>query len=120
MKILIVDDSPIFLEVTQKWLKGEHETDIAHDGFEALSMMQDKKYDCAIIDLFMPEMSGIKLYSYIRKKYDIPILIMSNQIAADDLESLRHIEFRSLKPNTKKEFIDLLNKALHNDTKTRS
>lgn len=112
MNILVVDDNQLFLMVAKKWLDNGNNTDIAMDGFEALSMLQKKKYDCAIIDLFMPEMSGLKLYAYIIRKYKIPVIIMSNQIDDNALQSLKHLDFRALKPTTKKEFLLVLNRAL--------
>jgi CheY-like chemotaxis protein len=113
MKILLVDDDQYFLEIAKSWIGHDHETKVARDGFTALELMQNNKFDLAIIDLYMPEMSGIKLFDYIKKKYNIPIIVMSNQVTDEALQSLRHIEFRSLKPTTKKEFMNIIKKALN-------
>jgi len=70
MKILIVDDEPLFIELINGYLKavGYHDTHNAASGAEALAMIDDSKtpFDCFLLDIRMPGMSGIELCRNIR------------------------------------------------------
>ncbi len=61
-RILIVDDSRTFLEYLQYHLEQDGYEVTAVDGGEAALVCVEKdEFDCLIIDLFMPEMSGTEL-----------------------------------------------------------
>lgn len=62
MSIIVVDDEEIVRESLKEWLLDDgYKVDTAEDGFQALSMMREKSYDVAIIDLKMPKMDGLEL-----------------------------------------------------------
>lgn len=71
MKMLVVDDSTFIRKsicriVSQK--EPEWEIDMAANGKEALSMVEQKHYDVATIDYNMPDMDGGFVISAIKKK----------------------------------------------------
>lgn len=80
IKTLIVDDHPII----RKGLKQivEEEGDIvlgeAGNGGEALKKMQAEKWDVVILDISMPERSGLDLLQTMKRQWpERPILILS-------------------------------------------
>jgi len=49
----------------------------AKDGMEAVEVMAKAPIDLAIIDIMMPGLDGFDLCEYIRKNYDIPIIMLT-------------------------------------------
>jgi len=68
MKILAVDDDPVFLGVLLPMLAalGQNEVSIAHSGAEALAKLATTPFDCLLLDIQMPGMSGIQLCGHVR------------------------------------------------------
>lgn len=77
-KILIVDDEPQITRVLRRSLSAHrYEVRTAADGESALETFRDFAPDLIITDLSMPEMNGIELCREIRKKSEIPIIVLS-------------------------------------------
>lgn len=77
-KILIVDDEPQITRVLRRSLSAHrYEVRTAADGESALDTIRDFAPDLIITDLSMPEMNGIELCREIRKKSEIPIIVLS-------------------------------------------
>jgi putative two-component system response regulator len=67
MRILIVDDDPIALEMLQNVLmRGGHEVVCASDGVEALELLGKGVFALVISDWTMPRMEGVELCRRIR------------------------------------------------------
>jgi len=67
-KILVVDDEPDIVESIKTVLEREgYAVVTAQNGAEALKKLEKHKVDLALIDFFMPEMSGRQLIEEIRK-----------------------------------------------------
>jgi CheY-like chemotaxis protein len=95
MKILAVDDDPIILSLLEAFFGSfkKHDVTMAASGTEALQLITAAGadvFDCFMLDIQMPEMSGIELTSRIRKlpNYsDTPIImltVMSQKKYIDD------------------------------------
>ena len=66
--ILVVDDEPMIRNLLGKYLESERYTvDLAEDGREAWRKMGAMDYDCILLDLKMPGMSGPELYALIQE-----------------------------------------------------
>lgn len=67
-RFIVADDDPTSLYVIQKSVK-KLACDIcaATDGSEALDYLHSKQFDCAILDIQMPQTSGITVMQAIRK-----------------------------------------------------
>src|SRR5260370_39156237 len=71
MRILVVDDEPLARESLARVL-GERsdidEVDVAVDAVEALSRIRDHAYDILLVDIRMPEMSGMQMVDTLRSQ----------------------------------------------------
>ena len=62
-RILLVDDDPLISELVVDMLAMEgYEVDTAPNGLEALSKLQNQRYDLIVTDLHMPKMDGSGFY----------------------------------------------------------
>ncbi|KAG2478478.1 MAG: Response regulator [Nitrosopumilales archaeon] len=60
MKVCIIDDNQSITGMFSKLLKMEgHEVVVANDGRSGLSLLENAKFDATILDISMPEFSGI-------------------------------------------------------------
>jgi len=65
--ILVVDDEPQIRNLLGKYLELERYTvDLADDGHEAWRKLASINYDCILLDLKMPGMSGPELYKLVQ------------------------------------------------------
>ena len=76
--VLIVDDEEDIRELVGIYLKNEgYNICNAVNGKEALQCLSDMQIDIAILDVMMADMDGIALCMEIRKKSNIPIIMLS-------------------------------------------
>jgi len=77
-QILICDDSAAVHESISAYLTAENmEYDSAYDGEEALKKASSGRYDLIILDVMLPKILGTDVCREIRKKSDVPILMLS-------------------------------------------
>jgi DNA-binding LytR/AlgR family response regulator len=79
MRVLIVDDEPLARSALQQVLCGRDDIETlesAKDAVQALDMLQKEKYDVLLLDIRMPELSGIDLANRLNKRNQpIPSII---------------------------------------------
>lgn len=71
-KILVVDDAPFIREIVKQILIGNEKFDFlgeATNGLEAITQAEKLQPDIILMDIVMPEMSGIKATQEILKKH---------------------------------------------------
>jgi two-component system cell cycle response regulator len=69
-KILIIDDDPVYSDMTQQRLERVgHTVQIQVGPFGATAAMSDDKLDLIILDVFMPALSGPDLLDILHKNY---------------------------------------------------
>jgi PAS domain S-box-containing protein len=85
LRILFVEDNPINVLVAKKQLEYFGSApDCAYSGKEALSMLEDNRYDVALLDLHMPEIDGYALADLIQQQYpEIHIVIFTADIMTE-------------------------------------
>ena len=82
-KILIVEDSQEIARFIELELKYEgYEVLISHRGRQGLEMAIDKDIDLIILDLMLPELSGLEILRRLRKEKNIPVILLT---AKDDI-----------------------------------
>ncbi len=82
-KILIVEDEVKIARFVTLELQHEgYEVQAAHDGRTGLQMCESWQPDLLILDLMLPELSGIEVCRRLRQTCDIPIIMLT---AKDDV-----------------------------------
>jgi two-component system response regulator RegX3 len=77
-KILIVEDESSFSEAISFLLGKEgFETDVAENGRTALELFKSSAYDLVLLDLMIPEVSGIDVCRAIRATSMVPIIMLT-------------------------------------------
>jgi CheY-like chemotaxis protein/HAMP domain-containing protein/putative methionine-R-sulfoxide reductase with GAF domain len=95
-KLLVVEDNPQQNKAIRELIgNGDIKSFAAYTGQEAYNMLQDEKFDCIIIDLGLPDMSGFELMEKIKESDElnrIPIIVYTgrdmNKEEARKLEKL--------------------------------
>ena len=78
MKILIADDEPHIRELVRLYLSREgYELEFAVDGREALDKALSTRPDLLVLDLMMPKLDGFEVTKAVRKRSDVPILMLT-------------------------------------------
>ena len=88
VKILIVDDEPLVLDVLTASLGDVFDVEVerAETGLAGAKMIAAARYDLAIIDAGLPQISGLELAELAADR-NIPVLLISGHPqAADDLQ----------------------------------
>ena len=77
-KILVVDDEKPIADILQFNLKKEGFTvQCAYDGDEALRLVEEMKPDMILLDIMLPIRDGMEVCREVRKKYDMPIIMLT-------------------------------------------
>lgn len=79
MRILYVEDSIFLADAVKHNLEKEGiTTDLASDGEEGLEKAVDDIYDCVVLDIMLPKMSGTDILKRMReKKVQTPVIMLS-------------------------------------------
>ena len=92
-KVLLVDDDSVNLLLGKAILeKLSCSLEIANNGNEAISKLDKGKYDIILLDIYMPDISGIEVAKYLRKKKkdkDTKILALTAAAVKDDIMKFR-------------------------------
>src|SRR4030042_1270424 len=76
--ILVVDDEPNILELTKLYLEQEgYRVEGVGNGNDALQKLSSTKPSLIVLDLMLPDIDGFEVCREIRKKSDIPILMLT-------------------------------------------
>lgn len=87
--LLIVDDDPLNRTLLSVSLQEAGYTiEVAENGFQALTLLQEQSFDAMLLDLLMPEVDGYQVLASVKSDPDlrhIPIIIISS---LDDMDSV--------------------------------
>ncbi len=77
-RVMLVEDEEAFIEALQVGLAREgFEVVVARDGAEALSKFDELDPDIMLLDVMLPKVSGTDVCREVRKKSQVPIIIVS-------------------------------------------
>ncbi|MFJ5718086.1 response regulator YycF [Neobacillus sp. NPDC093127] len=77
-KILVVDDEKPIADILQFNLKKEgYVVYCAYDGNEALQLVEEIQPDLILLDIMLPQKDGMEVCREIRKKYEMPIIMLT-------------------------------------------
>jgi len=86
MKILIVDDEPNILEILEAYLiVKNYQVFRAVDGQEALETAATIRPDLIVLDLMLPDISGIEVCEKIRESSNAPIIMLTAKTTEQDI-----------------------------------
>jgi CheY-like chemotaxis protein len=118
-RILVVDDDLVIRATFTNIFDGEgYEVSAAPGGTEAVRLAASLRFDAILLDLFMPEMSGMTALHHLRTLAPgAAIVILSSYVEPD-----REVEARRLgaaavltKPADLEELLDFLHKVTRRD-----
>jgi CheY-like chemotaxis protein/anti-sigma regulatory factor (Ser/Thr protein kinase) len=115
-KILIVDDDLVSSRLIQKIVEAEgYATATARDGVEALELLRRQDVDLALIDVWMPRMTGLELMASIRREgIGTKAVVMTSDSTPETLlQAVREQAYQYLpKPVDPKVLVELISGAL--------
>lgn len=83
--ILVCDDDKDIVSAIEIYLLEDgHIVFKAFDGYQALDILEKEDIQLVILDIMMPEMSGIEVASKIREKSEVPIIFLSAKSEESD------------------------------------
>ena len=89
--ILIVDDEPNILELSRLYLEQEgYRVEGAGNGNDALSKFDTVKPALVVLDLMLPDIDGFEICRQLRKKSDVPILMLTAR--KEDIDKIVGLE----------------------------
>ena len=92
-RILIVEDDFDISELLQSWLtEAGYQTAEAEDGLKALEVFESGQFDLVLLDLMLPRLDGFGVCEWIRKRSDVPIVMLTALDGED--EQLRGYDLR--------------------------
>ena len=78
MTLLIVDDEARIRDLIRKYATFEgYDVEEAQNGMEAVEKCRQKNYDLIIMDVMMPELDGFSACREIRRKSQVPVIMLS-------------------------------------------
>ncbi len=99
-RLLIVEDNPAE-QLSIRELLGHDDIDvsIAATGSEALSAIQAQSFDCMVLDLRLPDMSGFEVLERLRERQDssdLPVVVFTGKELSAEEDSQLHSLARSV------------------------
>ncbi len=78
MKILLVEDDQELGPMLSQYLAGEGiEADVMTEGKRAIEALARRHYDAMILDIMLPDISGIEVLRQVRQQYRLPIIMLT-------------------------------------------
>jgi DNA-binding response OmpR family regulator len=93
MRVLIVDDEPDVIKVISMSFRMQQpawETISAEDGPEALELLEQERPDVVLLDIGLPDMSGLEVLESIRLFSDVPVIMLT--VRDDKLSKVQGLE----------------------------
>ncbi|MGQ0616537.1 MAG: response regulator transcription factor [Acidimicrobiia bacterium] len=83
--VLLVDDDPVLRSLARGLLEREgHTVEEATSGEAGLAAIAERAPDLLILDIELPEMSGLEVLVRLRGRLDFPVIMMTGQSAETD------------------------------------
>ena len=92
MKVLAVDDNPDILKLVQMTVESlGHSFESASGGVAGLNLIRDNKYDMVLLDLAMPDITGLEVIEALVKEGIMDkqrvVLFTASYLGMEDLQS---------------------------------
>lgn len=88
-KILLVDDDKVSGSLLEKKLiKKSFDVTFVLSGKDALEQLKESTFDLILLDIMMPDMSGVEVLDELRKDYDrfeLPVIMVTSKDQSSDI-----------------------------------
>lgn len=92
--VIIVDDEEEILELMEVYLSNDGYNVLkASNGIDALKIINEEEIHLVILDIMMPGIDGLQVCMEIRKKYNIPIIMLSAK--SQDIDKIQGLAMGS-------------------------
>lgn len=89
--ILLIDDDENLLQMLQEYLNTQDmQADISHSGPDALTKIKETRYNLLVLDIMMPEITGLELLPMIRAVSSVPVIMLTGR--GDDIDRIVGLE----------------------------
>lgn len=121
--VFVVEDEESFIEALEIGLKREgFKVHVARDGAEALAMFDGVKPDIVLLDVMLPKLSGTDVCRELRKKSQVPIIMVSAK--GSEIDTVVGLEVGAddyiVKPYRLRELVARIRAALRRSSLTPS
>lgn len=90
--ILILEDDINIAELERDYLKlNGYKAEIVHDGEQGMQKAISGAYDVIIVDLMLPGKNGYEIIKEVRKKLEIPVIVVSAK--SEDIDKIRGLDY---------------------------
>ncbi len=94
MKVLVIDDNADLATMISRMLEaGGYECIVANDGKNGLTMLQQTKFDAAILDLAMPGFTGFDVIDALEKNGKLKeqkiVVLTAAEVSNEKMEELK-------------------------------
>ncbi len=89
--VLLIEDDPLLIDIyTAKFKDAGFLTEVATDGENGLKKLKDKKFDCLLLDIVLPQIDGWRVLRELKrnneKTKNLKIIILSNLGQREEVE----------------------------------
>ena len=99
-RLLVVEDNPAEqLSIRELLGHDDIDIDVADSGAKALEKLEESGYDCVVLDLRLPDMSGFEVLDQLRdheKLRDLPVVVFTGRELSAEEDSRLHMLARSV------------------------
>ncbi len=89
IRLLIVDDETVIRKVLERHFAAKgYEVVTAVNGKDAITRLEQQKFDIVVTDLLMPEMDGFELLKHLREEFPlVRVIIMTGAVNLENMLS---------------------------------
>ncbi len=99
-RLLVIEDNPAEQLSTRELLGHEDiDIDVTGSGASALTLLAERKYDCAVLDLRLPDMTGFEVLGRLRENprlRDLPVVVFTGRDLTPEEDAQLHTLARSV------------------------
>jgi PleD family two-component response regulator len=87
IKILVVDDQPVNIQIIHQMLNADYQIFMATSGAQAISLCQSNPPDLILLDVVMPELDGVATCRLLKQQPElahIPVLFVTGMQSQEE------------------------------------
>ncbi|MBY0419439.1 MAG: response regulator [Pararheinheimera sp.] len=87
IKILVVDDQPVNIQIIHQMLNAEYQIFMATSGAQAITLCQNNPPDLILLDVLMPELDGLATCRLLKQQPElapIPVIFVTGMQSQED------------------------------------